>query len=155
MGLFSFLHCISKIFILAHYFCGDKRTEYGYWAVGHARGYQGIRGRSSSKKGKWVCGPRTRADNNEQLMSPKEPNFLEKQCESLEPDHRANTGQKETILGRISFKKRSQQWIKKYLRRRLLPPYWMHEQWYSALQLHTDASRRFWWNNHPRDHIFD
>ena len=77
--------------------------------MGHAQGCQGARGWSSNKKGKWVDGPKIRVDNNKQVMSPKDPNFLGKHCESLEPDHLANIVQKVTILWKISFKERSQQ----------------------------------------------
>ena len=58
----------------------------------------------SLNKGKWVSRPRTRDDNNEQVMFPKEPNFLGKRNGSLEHDHPTNTGQKATMLGRISFR---------------------------------------------------
>ena len=76
--------------------------------MGHAQECQGARGQPSTNKGKWVSGPRIRAGNNEQVTFPKEPNFLRKWSESLELDHPANIGQEATILGRISFKKRSQ-----------------------------------------------
>jgi len=72
--------------------------------VGHARGCQGTRGQPSLNKGKWVSGPRIRNDNNEQVMFLEEPNFLEKRSGGLEPNHPANTGQKATMLRRISFK---------------------------------------------------
>ena len=62
----------------------------------------------SLNKGKWVSGPRARDDNNKQVMFLEEPNFLRKRSGGLEPDHPVNTRQKATILGRISFKERSQ-----------------------------------------------
>jgi len=68
----------------------------------------------------WVEGLRTRADNSEQVMSLEEPNFLGRRHESLELDHPVNTMQEATMLWKISFRKRSQQYTKKYLRRRLL-----------------------------------
>ena len=74
----------------------------------HARGCQGAQGKPSTNKGKWISGPRTRTSNNEQVTFPKEPNFLGKRSEGLEPDHLANIGQEATILGRISFKEMSQ-----------------------------------------------
>ena len=52
-------------------------------------------------------GPRTRANNNEQVMSPGEPNFLERRCGSLEPNHLENTMQVATILWKISFREKS------------------------------------------------
>jgi len=39
-------------------------------------------------------------------MSPREPNFLGKRCESLEPDHPANTVQEATMLWKINFRER-------------------------------------------------
>jgi len=67
--------------------------------------------------------PRTRADNNKQMMLPEEPNFLGQQNRNLKPDHPTNTGQGATMLGRISFRGVSQQRTEKYLERRLLPPH--------------------------------
>ena len=61
------------------------------------------------------------ADNNKQMMLPKEPNFLRQQNGSLKPDHPTNIGHGATMLRRINFKKVSQQRTEKYLGRRLLP----------------------------------
>ena len=61
------------------------------------------------------------ANNNKQMMLPKEPNFLGQQNGSLKPDHPTNTRHGATMLGRISFRKVSQQRTEKYLERRLLP----------------------------------
>ena len=58
----------------------------------------------SLNKGKWVSRPRTRDDNNEQVMFLEEPNFLRKWSGGLQPAHPANTRQKATMLGRISFR---------------------------------------------------
>ena len=85
--------------------------------MGHARGW------SNSKISMWVNGSRTRTDSNEQMVSPEEPNFLSKYCGRLVPSHLENTIREATILLRISFKERSQQQTKKYLKRRLLPPH--------------------------------
>ena len=87
---------------------GIRELSMSIAIVGHAQECQGIWGRSHSKKGKWVSGLRTRANNNEQVMFPVEPNFPEKQCKSLEPDHLVNTVQETTMLRRISFKEISQ-----------------------------------------------
>ena len=41
-------------------------------------------------------------------MSPEDPNFLERQCESLEPDHPAFAVWETTMLRKISFEEMSQ-----------------------------------------------
>ena len=64
---------------------------------------------ASINKGKWVSGSRTRVGNNKQVTFLEESNFLGKWSGDLELNHPTNTGQKATMLGRISFKKRSQQ----------------------------------------------
>ena len=74
--------------------------------MGHARGYKGARGWSNSKISMWVneSRTRTRTSNNEQMVSPEDPNFLEKHCGILEPSCLENTMQEATILLRISFR---------------------------------------------------
>ena len=47
---------------------------------------------------------RTRTSNDEQRLSPEDPNFLEKRCGRLEPGRLENTVQEGTILLRISLK---------------------------------------------------
>ena len=70
----------------------------GYWVVGHVRGYREARGGSNSKISMWVNGPRTNTNNNEQVMSPEEANFLGRRCGRMGPSHPENTVQKATIL---------------------------------------------------------
>ena len=72
--------------------------------MGHARGYKGAQGWLNSKISMWVNGSRRRTSNNEQMVFPEDPNFLEKHCGRLEPDRLKNTMQEATILLRISFK---------------------------------------------------
>jgi len=57
----------------------------------------------------WVNGPRTRTNNNEQVVSLEESNFLGGRCGRLEPGRLKNTMLEATILLRISFKEMSQQ----------------------------------------------
>ena len=91
--------------------------------MSHDQGRQGARGQPCINKDKKVKRPRTMADNNKQMMLPKEPNFLGQQNGSLKLNHPTNTRQRATLLRRISFRKVSQQRAEKYLGRRLLPPH--------------------------------
>ena len=61
------------------------------------------RGGSNSKISLWSNGTRSRATNDEQRLSPEDPNFLGKCCGGLEPGRLENTTQEGTILPRISF----------------------------------------------------
>ena len=49
-------------------------------------------------------GTRIRTSNDEQKLSPKDPNFPGKRCGGLEPGCLENTMQEATILIRISFR---------------------------------------------------
>ena len=52
----------------------------------------------------WDNRLRIRTSNNEQMVSPEDPNFSGKRCVKLEPDCLENTVQEAIILIRISFK---------------------------------------------------
>ena len=52
----------------------------------------------------WDNRLRIRTSNNEQMVSPEDPNFSGKRCVKLEPDCLKNTVQEAIILIRISFK---------------------------------------------------
>ena len=52
----------------------------------------------------WDNGIRTKTSNDEQRLSPEDPNILGKRCGRLKPGRLENTVQEGTILLRISFK---------------------------------------------------
>ena len=70
--------------------------------MGHARGCRAVRGCSNSKISMWDNGIRT--SNDEQRLSPKDPNFLGEHCGGLELGCLKNTVKEDTILLRISFR---------------------------------------------------
>ena len=72
--------------------------------MGHARGCRVAEGWSDSKISVGNNGTRTRIGNDEQKLSPEDPNFLRKHCGGLEPCHLENTMQEGTIFLRISFR---------------------------------------------------
>ena len=72
--------------------------------MGHVRGYKVVRGWSNSKINMLANGSRARTSNNEQLVSPEDPNFLGKRCGRLELGCLENTVQEAIILLRISFR---------------------------------------------------
>ena len=72
--------------------------------MGHARGCRVAREWSNSKISVWDNGTRTRTSNDEQRLSPEDPNFLGKRCGGLEPGRLENTVQEDTILLKISFR---------------------------------------------------
>ena len=72
--------------------------------MGHARGCRVARGGLNSKISLWSKGTRTMTSNDEQRLSPNDPNFLRKRCGGLEPGCLENTVQEGTILLRISFR---------------------------------------------------
>ena len=72
--------------------------------MGHAQECRVVRGWSNSKISVWDNGIGTRTSNDEQRLSPEDPNFLEKRCGRLEPGRLENTVQEGTILLRISLK---------------------------------------------------
>ena len=57
----------------------------------------------------WVDRPRTRTNDDKQVVSLEEPNFLGKRYRGSEPGRLENNVQEATILLRMSFEVRSQQ----------------------------------------------
>ena len=61
--------------------------------MGHARGCRVALGGLNSKVSMWGNGKRIRTSNDEQKLSPKDPNFPGKRCGGLEPGCLENTVQ--------------------------------------------------------------
>ena len=66
--------------------------------MGHARGCRVALGGLNSKVSEWGNGKRIRTSNDEQRLSPEDPNFLKKHCGGLEPDRLKNTAQEDMYL---------------------------------------------------------
>ena len=61
--------------------------------MGLVRGTRITQGGLNNKINLYNKGTRTRTNNDEQRLSPEDPNFLKKHCGGLEPDHLENTVQ--------------------------------------------------------------